>query len=79
MARNRGLSGVGIGSGFDALVGLEGFMRGWDFGQSINREKEDKADREYGATSTAQRVRRNEYGATILRNVTAHGVYHCVT
>lgn len=50
MARNRGLSGVGVGSGFDALVGLEGFMRGWDFGQSINREKEDKADREQART-----------------------------
>lgn len=33
-------------TGERALVGLEGFMKGWQFGSSIMRDQEDKADRE---------------------------------
>lgn len=33
-------------TGERALVGLEGFMKGWQFGSSIMREDEDKKDRE---------------------------------
>lgn len=32
--------------GQEALTGLEGFMKGWQFGSSILREREDKADRQ---------------------------------
>lgn len=40
-------------AGERALVGLEGFMKGWQFGSSILREQEDKADREQGRKDAA--------------------------
>lgn len=40
-------------TGERALVGLEGFMKGWQFGSSILREQEDKADREQSRKDAA--------------------------
>ena len=59
--RDKGYSGVGIGSGFDALVGFEGFMRGWDFGKGIIDADEAKQDREQQRQDKAtDRQRGNE-------------------
>lgn len=59
--RDKGYSGVGIGSGFDALVGFEGFMRGWDFGKSIIDADEAKKDKEQERQDKAvDRQRGNE-------------------
>lgn len=40
-------------TGERALVGLEGFMKGWQFGSSILREQEDKGDREQARKDAA--------------------------
>ncbi len=39
--------------GFNALAGVEGFMKGWEFGQGILREGEAKGDREQARKDAA--------------------------
>lgn len=50
--------------GFNALAGVEGFMKGWEFGQGILRDDEAKGDREQARKDAAtERQRSSErYG-----------------